>query len=122
MKTSGIHVSYQSKEAFVNSYKVVNLDVDDTTSYGPETTTITQQLPGKFTFYVQDFTNRMLNTSTALANSGAIVTVYIGNQQPTVFHVPNQSGTLWEVFSLENGVILPSNTMSYHSDPGTVGY
>ena len=113
----GIHIYFSEKTA-----PSANLDVDDTSSYGPETTTISQQLPGKYTFYVQDYTNHDRSSdSRAMADSGARVTVYIGNGEPRVFEVPNLEGTLWEVFSLENGVITPSGTVTYFTGVGSVG-
>ena len=118
-QTQGVHVFYSVKTA--SGPEPVNLDVDDTSSYGPETTTIPKQYPGRYTFYVHDYTNSSSTNSSAMAQSGAKVTVYLGNNEQQVFEVPNQPGTLWEVFHLENGVITPSGRMTYHSNAGSVG-
>lgn len=124
-QSQGIHVYYPAdkKVARKNGANVVTLDVDDTTSYGPETTTILVPLTGKYTFYVHDFTNQSRNPCDKMAASGATVTVDLGREgeEPLVFHVPNQPGTLWEVFSYENGVITPVNRMTYHVNAASVG-
>ena len=99
----------------------VKLDLDDITSYGPETTTIYQQIPGVYRFSVHDFTNRGSSYSTALSNSGAQVRVYRGNNIIVTFNVPaNQEGTLWTVFEMDGDTIIPINTMSYESYPGDI--
>lgn len=92
----------------------VTLDLDDVTSYGPETTTLLQQMPGVYQFVVHDFTNRLSTSTTALSTSGAIVRVY--NEQGLVvwFPVPTgQEGTLWTVFEMDGGVITPVNSLGY---------
>lgn len=53
-----------------------------------EITAINQVLPGMYRFYVHDFSNTGSTTSTALANSGAIVTVYQGGAA-----IPNNVAT-----------------------------
>lgn len=109
----------------VNSKMYANLDLDDTTSYGPETTTIYEMSPGVYTYLVHDYTNRNSSESTALGNSGAYIEVYLGNSSVAAytFYVPNQPGTLWTVFSFDSttGKIIPLNKMSYHSIASTVG-
>ena len=93
------------------------LDRDDTSSYGPETTTIVKTFPGVYRYSVHDFTNRVATSSTALANSGAYVAVYRGSSLWRTFNVPSGMGTLWTVFEYANGVITPINSMSNGSDP-----
>ena len=123
-RTQHIHIYYpeNSKKAIVNGREVANLDLDDTSSYGPETTTILQQLTGKYTFYVHDYSNLgATRNARFLAQSGAVVTVYVGDQDPVIFRVPDLEGTLWEVFSLENGVITTGGTFTYAHEAGEVG-
>ncbi len=106
----GIHIYFPdaSRNARRNGREVVNLDVDDTDGEGPETTTILQQLTGKYIFLVHDYTNRKQYGSDQMSSSGAKVTLYVGDQPPIVFTVPAQSGIVWEVFTLENGIVTPS--------------
>ncbi len=124
------HVFYQSKEhRNTSGMLMANLDVDDTTSYGPETTTIYHQIKAdtNYSFYVHDYTNKNSNSSLALSKSGAIVEVYTSNSQtPKVFSVPGNpgNGTLWKVFEFDANTqqIIPINLMKYQSSPGDVGY
>ncbi|MDO5518409.1 MAG: hypothetical protein Q4F66_12720, partial [Clostridium sp.] len=93
-----------------------NLDVDDTSSYGPETTTIYNLGTGIYRYSVHDYTNGSSSNSSALANSGATVDVYKGSTSLGHYTVPaNQNGTLWTVFEIRNGQIYPINTVNYAS-------
>ena len=100
-----------------------DLDVDDTSSYGPETITIYQEHDGTYIYAVHDYTNKGSSSSTALANSGAQVKVYRGSQLLMTYNVPtNQDGTLWTVFSYDSTTqrITTINDMSYESSAGDV--
>ena len=97
------------------------LDLDDVSSYGPETTTLYEQINGTYRFSVHDYTNRNSTYSLALSNSSAQVRVYDNSGLIANYNVPpNNEGTLWTVFELNNGTITPINTFSYVSDPGGV--
>ena len=61
-----------------------------------------------------------MTSSRYMADSGATVKVYIGDDI-LVFDVPNTDGTLWEVFTLENGILTPVNTVTYHEKDNTIG-
>ena len=99
----------------------VKLDRDDTTSYGPETTTIYKQIAGVYRFSVHDYSDRWSTHSFALSNSGAQVKVYRGSSLIKVFNVPaGQEGTLWTVFEMSGNTIIPVNTMTYESSPASV--
>ena len=125
----GIHVYYSVKEFSYQGRDNVTLDVDARYPMLPdrsnrvETTTIHQQLPGKYTFYIHDFSNQTNPDNHQMAESGARVTVLIGGDdgEKYVFEVPDKTGTLWEVFTLENGIITPSGAFTHHQDAGTVG-
>jgi len=96
----------------------VKLDLDDTSSYGPETTTIYQQISGVYRFSVHDYSNSGYSPSYALSNSNAIVRVYRGASLIATYNVPaNRGGTLWTVFEMNGNTITPINTMSYTADP-----
>ena len=122
-RQQGIHVYYpdNKKVAVSGGQPVVNLDVDDVSSFGPETTTLLVPQTGKYTFYVHNFTDREVRISRTMADSGARVTVYMGNGEQKVFTVPDEYGTLWEVFTLENGILTPSGQMSYQSSSESIG-
>ena len=101
----------------------VGLDVDDISSFGPETITIVNQFQGTYRYSVHDFTNgTVFNTpnSMGLATSGARVEVIRAGESPMVFNVPNMAGTLWTVFEMNGTSITPINGMSDQSDPGVI--
>ena len=100
----------------------VSLDHDVTTSYGPETITISQTFDGIYRYSVHDYTNSDYNPSSALGQSGAQAVVYMGDSIVGTFNVPNQPGTLWTVFEMDGNsrIITPVNSMTYQSDPAAI--
>ena len=114
------HIYYSSKVGYS-----ANLDVDDTTSYGPETVTVTsfENLSNGFVYSVHNYSNRSSTSSSALSASGAIVRLYNGNTLLRTYNVPtDREGTVWNVFSIDQyGNIVDLNTFEYISSPGSVG-
>lgn len=106
------HIYYGDKTFMLNDARIADLDLDDTTSYGPETTTIYRGDAGEYLFWVHNYTG---DSEYGLANSGACVQVYMGySVVPSyVFYVPNEAGYGWEVFRYNSvtGVLTPSNVM-----------
>jgi hypothetical protein len=96
------------------------LDLDDVSSFGPETITIYEQLAGTYRYSVHDFTNRSSSSSSGLANSGAQVRVYRGATLAQTFNVPSGAGTLWTVFEMTGTAITPINTLTYEDSAGSV--
>lgn len=114
---SKFHVYYSNKTYGSEA----DLDVDDTSSYGPETVTIHKFNEGIYTYAIHDYTNRSSTYSTAMANSGAQVKVYRGAVLLATYNVPsNKDGTLWTVFTYDSatGQFTTVNTMTYDSTPG----
>lgn len=114
---SNHHVFYSNK---IPSGAGANLDLDDTSSYGPETITITEEQNGTYTYYVHDYSNKGSSSSSVLSESQAVVKIYQGSEIVATFNVPNINGTLWKVFSIENGTIVPINNMYYESSSTNV--
>jgi hypothetical protein len=111
------HVYFSAKEFYHNSELYAMLDIDDVSSYGPETTTIYVQTPGLYRFSVHDWTNGGSTSSYALSNSSAQVMVWRGNSHVQTFHVPNsQMGTVWTVFEMAGTQIVPINELSNNTD------
>ena len=111
------HVYYGNRTYFLDGNKIADLDLDDTSGYGPETTTIYAAVDGTYTFYVHDFTNSSYGSSNYyLSNSGATVYVYSGYSTLPIatYSVPTGLGTIWKVFSYDSttGEITPYNTIS----------
>ena len=82
-----------------------NLDVDVTTSFGPETITIQSVDPSaRYVYAVHHFSGAGSLTST----SNARVTVSYGAQSDLVFNVPpSGTGNWWKVFEVDGGTVIP---------------
>ena len=138
------HTYYIDRNYYVNdtTYTVTNadfaaeLDYDDTTSYGPEITTIHELTEGDYYFYIHDFTNLNSTTSDQMSQSGVTVKIYRAASSeimytedgaPAVFTIDTvQPGTLWKVckisISADGAVtITPEGDITFHSNPSTVG-
>ncbi|MBR6322251.1 MAG: zinc-ribbon domain-containing protein [Lachnospiraceae bacterium] len=87
------------------------LDVDDTTSYGPETVTIrTFNRDFYYKYAVVDYTDCVSGNTGSynMSLSNATVNVYSKGGNVASFHVPeNVSGVIWEVFEIRRGTITP---------------
>lgn len=100
---------------------VANLDRDDTTGFGPETITILdREETGYHAYYVHDYSNRLVEDANGIAESTAVVTVYVGSES-TQFAAPNRRGNLWKVFELRGNEIVPVQQMFDESSPSGVG-
>ena len=95
-----------------NNEKVVDLDLDDTEQYGPETTTLYSKRPGEYIFGVYNYSGGGDNV---LEESQAMVQVYLDNSAAPayVFYVPQEEGFYWEVFRYDSETerITPINQM-----------
>jgi len=91
---------------------LVNLDVDDTSSFGPETITIERQVNGIYRYSVRNFSR---NGPTGLSASGAQVQIFDSNGLIRDYDVPNGTGDLWTVFELQGGNITTLNSISDYS-------
>lgn len=111
--TDYFHIYFRDKVYSENNIIYADLDLDDTSSYGPETTTVyNMNSEGKYSFYVHDYTNRHSSSSVAMSNSGAKVDVYKGDTLYATYNIPtNTEGTYWHVFDFdaETNVIVPVN-------------
>ncbi|MBE6647068.1 MAG: VWA domain-containing protein [Ruminococcaceae bacterium] len=104
--SSDYHVSYSNKRP---SGAGANLDVDDTSAYGPETITVTSVKSNTiYTYYIHNFSGQ----SNGIQNSNATVKLYIGSEVYT-FNAPNGSGVYWNVFSYNSatGEVTVNNTI-----------
>jgi uncharacterized protein YfaP (DUF2135 family) len=91
------HVSFVSQKG-----DQANLDVDDTTSYGPETITIEKKKEGeRYVYAVHNYSDRENLSSNSLSNSAAKVFVYVGQTLIRTYYVPsNKIGNMWAVFAV----------------------
>ena len=105
-------------EPFTLNYKQKELqgyaskDLDDVSSFGPETIAITQKFDAPVICTVNDYINRYDAQSTALSESGAKVDVIKDGAVIATYTVEaGQTATSWTVFQLmPNGKIEPINT------------
>lgn len=109
---SDFHIYYGSKTYNESGIKIADLDLDDTSSYGPETTTIYNPIEGEYIFYVQNYSG-----SPDITSSGATVKVFMGrsNAPAYSFSVPlTGTGKYWTVFTYDSKKrrITPVNIVS----------
>ena len=91
----------------LTSAPFAQLDIDDTSGFGPETITITQVLPGRYTYYVYNYSGSPL-----LETASAKVEVFRGSTRIATFDVPNEAGRIWTVFTMDGTTIVPINHVS----------
>ncbi|WP_196805030.1 carboxypeptidase regulatory-like domain-containing protein [Butyrivibrio sp. VCB2006] len=107
------HVYYRDKSCYDDGEEICNLDVDDTTSYGPETITLKAKLSSPYYYYI----HRYAGTGT-ISTSEAVVKVYQKDELIQKFNVPTglSNGDYWNVFAIVDGQIIPHNTMGSYPD------
>lgn len=112
------HVYYANKNYEFGGTRYAGLDLDDVTSFGPETTTIYSQLSGTYRFSVHNFSGEA-----PFSTSGAKVKLYKGNTLKATFNVPttNSTANVWTVFEINGDNIIPRNTLSSVSGASAVG-
>lgn len=101
------HLTWDSNHvAYYNmNVEEVSLDVDDTTSYGPETVTISDvDTSTTYNYYVNNYSGE-----SAMGASGAIVKLYYGGTTRT-YNVPSGVGLNWNVFSIEQGQVVTASS------------
>ncbi len=101
------HIYYASTGAAA-SEPFIYLDVDDVSSYGPETITVSQ-LDNTCVFAIHNFSN-----DAAITVSRAHIDIYQGSTRIAYYDAPTSgSGRWWYVCDLNaNGSILTRNTLS----------
>lgn len=106
---SDFHVYFSHKTQYDGDICIANLDMDDTSGYGPETITINLTNNNKFNYYVYKYSG--IGT---LSTSEAQVKLYKGNDLLTTYNVPTEqgNGNYWNVFSIDKGNIVGINTIT----------
>ena len=120
------HTWYSDQDHYYANERYADLDVDDVTYEGPETTTIYHNVEGLYSFYVYDYTNRHdVNDIYMTYYSGAYVEIKSGSVLIDTIHIPtNQIGNLWHVvdYDSKTGKFTRVDTVSGWSDgSSTVG-
>lgn len=103
------HVCFYDMEASRNGERIASLDLDDRNGYGPETVTLTVDPEAQYVYYVHNFSGEA-----PLYTSGAQVKVYQGNTLLQTYNVPVErvSGSVWNVFKIENGRLVTINQIT----------
>ncbi len=111
------HIYFGTDDLYddLSSPPYADLDVDDITSYGPETITIGSLQPGTYTYAVYHYAG-----SGTVTTSGAIVRVYDSIGLLQSFAVPTTTSEnywWWTVFTIDGstGQITPVNTIGIDS-------
>lgn len=107
------HVYYSQKSSYDGKIQVCNLDVDDTTSYGPETVTLNATTNKPYYYYIYHYAG-----SGSLATSEAQIKIYQGESLVGKFNVPTDLGNnrYWNVFAIVDGQIIVKNTITSSPD------
>jgi len=111
------HIFYPNNHIYFSQKNGTDgkLDVDDTTSYGPETITLDRKHDGESYIYaVHDYSNISSRNSKKMSNSGAKIFVYVGQTLIKTYYVPtNLVGNFWTVFEIaKGGEIRDLNTIT----------
>lgn len=110
---SSFHVYYGDKSEYDGEVEVCNLDVDDTSSYGPETITLNTTTDNPYYYYIYNY-----SSTTGMITSEAQIKVYQGDTLVATFNVPtNQADArYWNVFAIVDGEMVVSNTVTSSAD------
>ena len=110
------HVVYPGNHVFFSQKNSAdaNLDVDNTTGFGPETITLARKHVGeRYVYAVHDYSDGGSPQTDRLGKSGAKVFVYVGQTLVKTYYVPAGTGNLWTVFAVtENGDFQDIDTLS----------
>lgn len=105
------HIYYSNKVDLITG---TNLDIDDTSFYGPEVITVLKIQEGTYRYSVYDYSNGGSVSSLELANSEAMVKVYLDGELVSSYSVPSGNGCLWTVFEIDGSTyeIININTIT----------
>lgn len=109
--TSGnlFHVYYGHKFQYDNNSEICNLDVDDTSSYGPETITLNMEGSQPYYYYIHHYGGKE-----SISTSNAQIKIYRGSENVVILNAPTDQGTdkYWNAFAIINGELIVNNTIT----------
>jgi len=109
------HIYFANRNSYsVDVWPYADLDVDDTSSYGPETVTIAQLFPGTYRYSVYNYSG-----SPAIGTSGAKVAVFNSLGLIGEYRIATSgSGRWWHVFEIDGatGSLRLINTINDQSN------
>jgi hypothetical protein len=105
----------------------VNLDLDDSWRYGPETVTLSSLNEGTYRYSVHNYSDQSANGGLEIFESPAKVDIYNADELINEFIAPSfdsLSGNTWRVFEMEvagnNVTINPVNTYLFAEDDSDI--
>lgn len=110
---SSFHTYFEDMSHYDGNIEVCNLDVDDVTSYEPETITLNPTTDNAHYYYIYKY-----DGSGTVATSGAQIKLYKGDTLLNIFNVPTNLGEsdYWNVFAIKNGEIIVHNTITENAE------
>lgn len=115
-QNQNFHVSYRNRTHYEGDELYVDLDLDDVSSYGPETITIHKTNDtGIYRYYVHNYSYGLDSENTSMSTSGAQVEIYQEDGTYHQFSIPvNQIGVYWHVFDYDAKTkrVIPVNGFS----------
>ena len=118
------HTWYSNKTYYKGDIRYADLDVDDITWEGPETSTIYVNTKGVYSFYIHDYTNKYDSSSTQMSQSSAVVKAYIGEKLMAEYRCPIGAGNLWYVCDYDsnlNKFTAKNEIIKYEDDLEDIG-
>lgn len=112
---NGNHVFFENPK----HGEMMNLDVDKTEGYGPETISLKNMIPGIYSYKVHNYSHSSEIYGNSLSRSKARVVVKRGNVTIKTFEVPkDRVGTVWNVFNYDSvsGQIIDLDSFSLKDD------
>ena len=106
---------YYSSQGSADSPPYAELDIDDTDSYGPETTTIYDLFTGEYHYYIYNF-----STTPAITTSGAVVQIFNDDGLLYNLQIPTVgTGLYWDICTVNGatGAVNIINTIT-ENEPG----
>jgi len=101
-----LHVVYEDSHVYFEHKQGSDsfLDVDDTTSFGPETITVNKRHGGtKYVFAIHNYSAGGKYGTDTLSSSQAKVFVYVGESLIKSYYVPvKRKGALWVLFAIDD--------------------
>ena len=110
VKKYSYHISYKNMK--ISDDKTAMLDIDETSSFGPETITV-KKVDGNacYSFFVHNYSKVKNNNSEGLEKSKSSVFIY-GDKDKVLKKIPiniNGEGDYWHVFDIIEGQIVEIN-------------
>jgi hypothetical protein len=104
---------YFANDGDLNACPFAGLDVDDTSSFGPETITIAQRFDGMYRYAIHNWSAEVNGEPDPIRQSDAQVQVFGQSGLVASYSVPTSGNFWWHVFDMngQTGAITTVNTI-----------